>query len=451
MKQVVEIPVDDIIITERARVDLGDIDALQKSIKDRGLISPIVVEEKTMELVDGFRRLTCVKNLGLKTIEARYYAELSLIEKKILELEANLHKPYTWDELSKLRAEIHALKQKQRGAAVKGHESEGQSLEDTAEELGISAATLSQDITLAKAMEILPRLGEFNSKKQALKRLKGLEEMAILRELARREAEDEKSTGDKALPYLAIEGDAVENIKTIEDETVDLIFFDPPWGIDADVNATSRGPRGDKTFYDDSLDKSIKLSFQLIPELYRVLKPNCYMYMFVGAQYASFWAWYLTNTKMVMYPDKLPSYEVLEKNRPWQFEVRPVPLVWIKEGGGYTDHEFKIMPRFESLLFCSKGPGKRLNFPISDVLEYNRPLSTERIHPQQKPLGMIKELIKVSTQPDELVLDPCFGSGVVLVGAVVTKRRSIGMEDNAEAFLKAKSWLEGLSLEDEND
>ena len=404
MKQIVEILIEDIIITDRVRVDLGDIEALQNSIKSRGQLYPIIVEKKTMELVDGFRRYTSIKNLGLKKIDAQFYEELSKIDKKIMELHSNFHKELTWDEKAKQRAEIHALRQEEKGTAVKGHASSGQSLEDSAFELGVSTATLSQDITLSKAIEILPNIAKFGSKKQAIKQLKGLEEMIALRELARRDAAESKEASGKEIPYVAIEGEAVEKTKSnISDNVIDLVFYDPPWGIDADINATSRGPRGEKIFYNDSPEEALNLSFQMLPEIFRILKMNCHMYMFVGVQYMTFWTNFLTNTIMTIHPEmlyedqsKLITYEPFEKDRSWKFEVRPMPLIWVKEGGGYTDHEYKIMPRYETLLFCSKGPGKRLNFPITDVLEYNRPLSTERFHPQQKSL--------LFQQMDEFVL-----------------------------------------------
>lgn len=450
MRDVFEIPVEKIKVRDRARVDLGNIERLQQSIADHGLIHAITISRKDNELVDGFRRYTCYKNLSLPTIEARYFEELSPVEKKILELEANLHEPLKWDEEAKLRAEIHDLRVQEKGRATKGHEGEGQSLENTAESLGVSVGTLSQDISLVEAMKVAPKIAQFTSKKQALKALNKMKEMAILTELARRDASEAKLVG-KILPYSITNGDAIKLTKEmVEDETVDLVIFDPGWGIDSDVKATSRGPRGEKVFYDDSAETSTAFTTEMLPELYRVMKDGSHMYMFVGAEFTSYWVWYLMNLKAKIEPGKPPVFSILEKDRGWMFQVRAVPLIWVKEGGGYTDHEYKVMPRYETILFCAKGT-RRLNYAVSDVFEHNRPLSTERIHPHQKSVELYKDFIKVSTLSNEVVFDPCFGSGVSIVASILTGRRAIGFERDKEAYIKAENWIKGIRIPEEEE
>jgi len=390
MREIVEIPIEQIVIGERARKDLGDLEHIQKSIKDRGLIHPITVMKKTKELVDGFRRITCHKNLGLPMIEARFYEDLSESEKKVVQLEANLGKPLEWNEQSRLRAEIHAIWQEERGKAIRGYKGRGQSIEESAEALGVSVGTLSQDIALAEAMRMVPKISEFSSKKQALKSLSKIKEMAILTELARRDREDAALIG-KTLPYSIAQGDALKLMpKMVAPETVDLVIFDPGWGIDSDIVATSRGPRGEKVFYDDSMETAFTFMLKILPMLHQVMKPDSHMYFLIGIEYASYWKGYLTNTKMIIKSNEPPIFETLEKDRKWKFDVRSVPLIWVKEGGGFTDHEYKFMPRYETALFCTKG-SKRLNYAISDVFEHNRPLSTERIHPHQKPVELYKD------------------------------------------------------------
>jgi len=447
-----EVPIDKIVIKERARKDLGDLEELQKSIEHSGLINPICIVKGTYELVAGFRRYTCCKNLGFKTISARFYEELSEVERKILEMEENLHKELEWDEQSKLRAEIHALLQKEHGKAVKGHTSTGWSLEKSADYLGVALGTISQDVALVEAMKALPKIAEFSSKKQALKSLGKMKEIAILTELARRDKEEGFALTKSSNPYMLLQADSVKYIKeNIDDETIDLVIFDPPWGINADDIADARGPRGEKTFYDDSEKTSKNLIHALMPELYRIMKADSHMYMFIGSQFGSYYVNLLQNQKPVV--DSLGvtmDYEALDPERRWKFDVRPVPLIWVKEGGGYTDFEYKFMPRYENILFCTKGH-RPLNYTSSDVFVFNRPLSTERIHPQQKSLELLKEFIKLSSHPDEIVLDPTCGSGAVVVAATLTGRRSIGIEKDAEQFLKAENWVKGIQYEKENE
>ena len=63
------VPVDKIIVGERARQDLGDLTGLVESIRKIGLLHPIVVTE-SYELVAGGRRLEAIRQLGHKSIAA---------------------------------------------------------------------------------------------------------------------------------------------------------------------------------------------------------------------------------------------------------------------------------------------------------------------------------------------------------------------------------------------
>jgi ParB family chromosome partitioning protein len=62
--------IDAIIIGERHRRDLGDLDGLAISISEIGLLHPITVDESGL-LLAGARRLAACKRLGRETIEVR--------------------------------------------------------------------------------------------------------------------------------------------------------------------------------------------------------------------------------------------------------------------------------------------------------------------------------------------------------------------------------------------
>jgi ParB family chromosome partitioning protein len=64
------VPIDRIIIGERHRKDMGDIDGLAQSIADIGLINPITIDENRL-LLAGARRLAACKQLGLEEVEVR--------------------------------------------------------------------------------------------------------------------------------------------------------------------------------------------------------------------------------------------------------------------------------------------------------------------------------------------------------------------------------------------
>ena len=60
--------INDITIGKRHRVNLGDIEALKRSISELGLLQPIVVKKGTNELVAGFRRLRALGELGINQL-----------------------------------------------------------------------------------------------------------------------------------------------------------------------------------------------------------------------------------------------------------------------------------------------------------------------------------------------------------------------------------------------
>lgn len=455
--------ISDIIITKRARKELGDdFEQLKESIELRGLLHPIIVSKNDCELVAGFRRLQCHIQLGLEEIEIRYREDLTPLEKKLLELEENIHKVLTWDEQAELRAEIHALQQEIHGKATRGHESTGWKLENSAQEFNVSPATMSQDLRLTRALQEVPELRKIGSRRQALKAIDRLEELALLTEIAKLDSEEGTSGLSKGQPYILIHGDATKEIKTcLDDEVVDLVIFDPPWGINAHVIASSRGPSGQKISYaDDSTATAVSTAFDLLPEIYRVMKPDAHMYMFIGMQFKEIYHDFLTNfTEMSMrlniwktfMPSLTKEFDDLEakvndlrSKRSWAFNVEIVPLIWVKEGGGFTDFDYKFMPRYETILFCSKGEKKKLNEVSSNVFEYNRPPNTERIHTQEKPVGLIRQLIKLSSQPNEIVFDPCAGSFVTAMAATFLGRRSVSIEQDEVAYLKGVQRLSGM-------
>ena len=59
-----------------------------------------------------------------------------------------------------------------------------------------------------------------------------------------------------------------------------------------------------------------------------------------------------------------------------------------------------------------------------------------KVHPTQKPLDLLKRLIEIFTDPGDVVIDPCAGSGSTLRAAFETGRNSYGFEVD-KGFYKA--------------
>jgi site-specific DNA-methyltransferase (adenine-specific) len=65
-----------------------------------------------------------------------------------------------------------------------------------------------------------------------------------------------------------------------------------------------------------------------------------------------------------------------------------------------------------------------------------------KLHPTQKPVGLLKRLIELFTDVGEVVIDPCAGSGSSLVAAIELNRKAYGFEIDKEFYPKAKDWIE---------
>jgi len=73
---------------------------------------------------------------------------------------------------------------------------------------------------------------------------------------------------------------------------------------------------------------------------------------------------------------------------------------------------------------------------IFNSIPYPRDTETPSIHPTQKSIHLIKHLIRIFTDPGDIVIDPCAGSGVTLLAAEQLSRKSYGFEIKKE-FVKA--------------
>ena len=69
---------------------------------------------------------------------------------------------------------------------------------------------------------------------------------------------------------------------------------------------------------------------------------------------------------------------------------------------------------------------------VMNCLDWKRDSTTPKVHPTQKPIGVIGHLIETFTDPGDVVVDPCAGSGVTLLAAENLGRKSYGFEIKRE-------------------
>lgn len=94
-----KVPVQDIVIKERIRTDIGDLKPLMESLQNHGQLNPVTLTREN-ELIAGHRRTLAARELGWKYIEAHIVDSHSEAEKLQLELEENVHrKDFSPEEL----------------------------------------------------------------------------------------------------------------------------------------------------------------------------------------------------------------------------------------------------------------------------------------------------------------------------------------------------------------
>ena len=77
---------------------------------------------------------------------------------------------------------------------------------------------------------------------------------------------------------------------------------------------------------------------------------------------------------------------------------------------------------------------------LNNILKYKR--DSENYHPTQKPIELLKKLIKIYTKENEWVLDNCMGSDSCGVASSILNRNFIGIEKDENYFNVAKQRIE---------
>lgn len=95
--------------------------------------------------------------------------------------------------------------------------------------------------------------------------------------------------------------------------------------------------------------------------------------------------------------------------------------------------------------------GQKKGVPLSDVwdIPYLNPKARERVgYPTQKPVLLLDRIIRLASEPGDLVFDPCCGSGTTLVAAQLLGRRALGIDRSKQAIaLSARRLAEPVRTE----
>lgn len=104
----------------------------------------------------------------------------------------------------------------------------------------------------------------------------------------------------------------------------------------------------------------------------------------------------------------------------------------IKKGTNNNYGDFKFVDN-KDVLGCMKYP--------TSIINCQKPHPSTTVHPTQKPIELLENLIKTYTNEGETVLDNCMGCGSTGIACKNTNRRFIGIELNEKYFNVAKNLL----------
>jgi DNA modification methylase len=209
--------------------------------------------------------------------------------------------------------------------------------------------------------------------------------------------------------------DCVEGLRErVEDDSVDCVVTDPPYGVDWDTNSRDKANNLPGTIANDgNVDEAIELWQEVGVQLKRVLKPNGHLYAFAD------------------YRTEHEFRAVLEN---LGFTIQNV-CVWDKTSMGLGGTKpINYRTQYELFIFATFDDPRLLNDRGADVFQHPRADTTEQSHPTEKPVGLLSQLVTNSTQEGDTVLDPFMGSGTTAIAAIQNQRDYIGFEVDEENY-----------------
>lgn len=223
-----------------------------------------------------------------------------------------------------------------------------------------------------------------------------------------------------------INGNCLDTLKNIPNESIDLIVTDPPYPTTSRGNAGNSGGMLQK----DINKKGKVFTYNNInckeyaPEFYRLLKDGSHCYVM---------------TNHINLIDMLNTFTDVG----FHFIKS---LIWNK--GNKIMGQY-YMSQYEYILFFRKGKGKKINnCGTSDILSIPNKKTKDKdgknIHDTEKPIELMEVLVNNSSQENELVLDPFMGVGSTGLACIKNNRNFIGIEIDENYFTIAKERMGGF-------
>ncbi len=407
-----QVKLSDITVGERFRTDLGDIEELAESIRQKGVLQPITLD-KHLNLLAGGRRYAAATLAGLEKIPALLRETADELDAREIELIENIHrKDFGWLERTSLIARIDALYRER---------DQDWSSRKTGELLGKSLGNVSRSMQLAKALDIIPELREQKTADDAFKLLKKFEENALVGELASRHKDKiakatvtqtivDEATGEESTIVYTAENTDARTMRLVSAERdymigdlfemppgprPDIIECDPPYGIDLSAVKSSK----------DSVDSTVHGYKEVATDDYQVFLDKLAVNLYERAA---------DNCWLIFWFGPTWHYEVRESLKRAGWKVDDIPAIWDKFSGQTLQPELYLARTYEPFFLCRKGNPVLAQRGQRNVFSCLPEEANLKYHPTQRPVILIKKLLEVLGLPGQTVFVPFLGSGTTL-------------------------------------
>ena len=215
-----------------------------------------------------------------------------------------------------------------------------------------------------------------------------------------------------------LQGDCMKLMNNIPNESIDLVLTDIPYNV---VNREDNGLR--------KLDKENAdiLTFDLINFLEQLYdKAKSTIIIFCGKEQVSIIHSYFN-----------------DKQKKGKGTVRQ--LIWEKSNPSPMNGQHIYLSGVENAIWFKKRGGTFNAHCKNTVFKY--PIGRSKLHPTEKNHLLLQELILDNSNENDLILDPCMGSGSTGVVALQNNRNFLGIELDQNYFEIAKNRLEGLKYD----
>ena len=144
---------------------------------------------------------------------------------------------------------------------------------------------------------------------------------------------------------------------------------------------------------------------------------------------------------MIVFCEFMQQFYLIELAKRYGF-MHYIPLIFRKNYSAQVlKANMKVVGNCEYGLVLYKDKLPKFNNDgqmIFNCFDWVRDNETPKVHPTQKPVPLLEKLIRIFTDKNDVVIDPCAGSGSTLLAAANLERRAYGFEIKKDFYKDAK-------------